>query len=90
MASRDGREGSVTVHQDVSLYAGLLGAGQRATVSLAGGRRAWVQVARGSVIINGVLLGEGDGAAVIEESRIEASGPEGSSQGGQVLVFDLA
>jgi redox-sensitive bicupin YhaK (pirin superfamily) len=90
VASRDGREGSVTVHQDVNLYSALLGAGQRAAVPLATGRRAWVQVARGSVTVNGVALGEGDGASVVEESQIEASGPEGSSQEAEVLVFDLA
>ncbi|MGH7293887.1 MAG: pirin family protein, partial [Polyangiaceae bacterium] len=61
VASRDGREGSVTVHQDVSLYVALLGPGQAVKAALAPGRRAWVQVARGSVTSTGQVLGEGDG-----------------------------
>jgi redox-sensitive bicupin YhaK (pirin superfamily) len=89
VASRDGREGSVTVHQDVSLYGGLFGPGQRAEVALGKGRRAWVQVARGAVTVNGVVLGEGDGAAIEQESQITVEGREGSQEG-EVLVFDLA
>ncbi len=85
VASRDGREGSVTVHQDVSLYAGTFGAQQSAELSLAPGRRAWVQVARGALAVNGVPLTEGDGAAVEDEQllRLVASRPS------EVLVFDL-
>jgi hypothetical protein len=86
VASRDGREGSVTVHQDVSLYAGLLGAGQKATVELAPGRRAWVQVARGSVAVDGQALGEGDGAAIDGQANVTIEGRDAS----EVLVFDLA
>jgi redox-sensitive bicupin YhaK (pirin superfamily) len=89
VASRDGREGSVTVHQDVSLYSGVFGAAQRAEMALGTGRRAWVQVARGSVTVNGVVLGEGDGAAVEQESQITVQGNEGGPEG-EVLVFDLA
>ncbi len=88
VASRDGREGSVTVHQDVSLYSGIFGSGQRAEVALGKGRRAWVQVARGGATVNGVTLAEGDGAAIEEEARVTVEGREGS-QVGEVLVFDL-
>ena len=88
VASRDGREGSVTVHQDVSLYSGIFGSGQRAEVALGKGRRAWVQVARGGATVNGVTLAEGDGAAIEEEARITVEGREGSPEG-EVLVFDL-
>jgi redox-sensitive bicupin YhaK (pirin superfamily) len=88
VASRDGRAGSVTVHQDVSLYAGIFGAGQRAETSLAKGRRAWVQVARGAVTVNGAALAEGDGAAVDEESTVVVEGRE-TSKDSEVLVFDL-
>ena len=86
VASRDGREGSVRVHQDVDLYATLLDAGQRAELDLAPGRHAWVQVVRGEVTLNGQALHEGDGAQVSEERELalEASGPA------EVLVFDLA
>jgi hypothetical protein len=86
VASRDGREGSVTVHQDVSLYAGLLGPGQKTTVALAPGRRAWVQVAKGAVAVDGQALGEGDGAAIEGQTAVTVEGRDAS----EVLVFDLA
>ncbi len=86
VASRDGREGSVTVHQDVSLYAGLLGEGEGARVAISKGRTAWVQVASGRVAVNGVGLGEGDGAAVKDETELEIVGREPS----EILLFDLA
>ena len=77
--------GSVTVHQNVSLYAGFLGEGERATVEISKGRTAWVQVASGGITINGIALGEGDGAAVKEETALEIAGTQAS----EVLVFDL-
>ena len=61
VGSRDGRDGSVTIHQDVDLYATVLADGQRVGHELAGGRRAWVQVARGSVKLNERQLYPGDG-----------------------------
>ena len=88
VASRDGREGSVTVHQDLSLYAGVLGAGQSAEVSLAPGRRAWVQVARGAVTVNGTALSAGDGASIEGVSRIAIEGRE-AGKDSEVLLFDL-
>jgi hypothetical protein len=87
-ASRDGRDGSITIHQGVSLYAGLLAAGETATVALAPGRSAWVQVARGAVALAGHHLREGDGAAVTGERTLALAG-EGAHPG-EVLVFDLA
>jgi redox-sensitive bicupin YhaK (pirin superfamily) len=85
VASRDGRDGSVTLHQDVALYAGVLDEGQRAELALAPGRHSWVHVARGAVTVNGQRLGEGDGAAVSDERTLAVEG-----HGGEVLVFDLA
>jgi redox-sensitive bicupin YhaK (pirin superfamily) len=85
VASRDGREGSLTLHQDVALWAGVLDEGQRAEVALAPGRHAWVHVARGAVTVNGRALGEGDGAALSDERAVALEG-----RGGEVLVFDLA
>jgi quercetin 2,3-dioxygenase len=85
VASRDGREGSVTLHQDVSLYAGVLAEGQRAELALGPGRHAWVHVARGAATVNGRRLGEGDGAALTDERTVAVDG-----HGGEVLVFDLA
>jgi quercetin 2,3-dioxygenase len=85
VASQDGRDGSLTVHQDVSVYDGLLESGERADFSLAPGRHAWVQVTRGTVTLNGETLKAGDGAAVSEESKLRLEG----GQGGEVLLFDL-
>ncbi len=84
VASRDGRDGSLTLHQDVALYAGVLDEGQKAEVALAPGRHAWVHVARGAVTVNGQRLGVGDGAAVSDERTLAVEG-----HGGEVLVFDL-
>jgi redox-sensitive bicupin YhaK (pirin superfamily) len=86
VASRDGREGSVTIHQDVSLWAAKLQPGKAAGHKLAPGRRAWLQVARGDAVLNGTRLGAGDGAAITDETRLEL----GTDKGGEVLLFDLA
>jgi quercetin 2,3-dioxygenase len=85
VASGDGRDGSLTLHQDVALWAGVLDDGQRAEIALAAGRHAWVHVARGAVSVNGRRLGEGDGAALSDERALALEG-----HGGEVLVFDLA
>uniref|UniRef100_UPI0030DC82E5 pirin family protein n=1 Tax=Oculatella sp. LEGE 06141 TaxID=1828648 RepID=UPI0030DC82E5 len=83
IASQDGREGSVTVHQDLNLYATVLAPGE--SVSLPeSDRHFWVQVARGSVLLNSKLLHQGDGAAV-EGEALEFVGEENA----EVLVFDL-
>jgi quercetin 2,3-dioxygenase len=86
VASRDGREGSISFHQDASVYAAALGPGQRATLPLAPGRAAWVQVATGALTLNGQRLSAGDGAAVTDEKALELVGVED----GEALVFDLA
>jgi redox-sensitive bicupin YhaK (pirin superfamily) len=86
IASRDGREGSVTVHQDVSLYSAILEPGQSVEQPLAPGRHAWVHVAKGAVELNGVAMKAGDGAALSEEQRVQLKGTEPS----EVLLFDLA
>ena len=86
LASRDGRDGSLQVQQDVDLWVTLLEAGERRTLALRPGRHAWVHVARGSASVNGKALGEGDGAAISGEDALTLVG-----QGpGEVLVFDLA
>jgi quercetin 2,3-dioxygenase len=86
VASPDGRDGSVTIHTDARLYAGLLEQGESAELELAPGRHAWVQVARGAVSVNGQELGAGDGAALSEETRVSVRGISSS----ELLVFDLA
>lgn len=86
IASRDGRERSLTIHQDAAIYATTLSAGHAAEHAIESTRRAWVQVAGGSVTLNGHTLDAGDGAAVTNESRIELVGVKDA----EVLVFDLA
>ncbi|HEY6105520.1 MAG TPA: pirin family protein [Anaeromyxobacteraceae bacterium] len=86
VASPDGADGSVTVHQDVRLYAALLARGEAATHPLAQGRHAWVQVIRGEVEASGERLAAGDGAAVSGEPALSLRGVAEA----EVLVFDLA
>jgi len=86
VASSDGREGSVVVHQDVSLYLAELGPDARVVHALAPGRHAWLQVTRGSVALGAQRLEAGDGAAVSDEPRLELAGGEA----GELLLFDLA
>lgn len=86
VASRDGREGSVTVHQDAALFVAVLEAGERVTHALAPARHAWLQVVRGTVTLNDQVLHAGDGAAVSEEAALAITGQEPA----EVLLFDLA
>jgi redox-sensitive bicupin YhaK (pirin superfamily) len=67
LASRDGKEGSVRINQDVQLYVTLLQPGEEVVTELAGGRHGWLQVAKGAVELNGQKLGPGDGAAISNE-----------------------
>jgi redox-sensitive bicupin YhaK (pirin superfamily) len=68
IASADGRDGSVTIHQDVNLYAALLESGEEINCVIPPGRHAWLQVARGNAVANGLKLTHGDGLAVTNES----------------------
>lgn len=86
VASPDGADGSLKIHTDARLYAGLLDKGQRTELGVLPGRGAWVQVARGKVLVNGVALEAGDGASLDEESTVKLEGVEPA----EVLVFDLA
>lgn len=83
IASPDGRDGSVTIHQDARVYAARLNGAEVAHI-LAPNRRAWVQVARGTVALNGRHLAAGDGAAVENETSLQITG-----QGAELLLFDL-
>ncbi len=85
LASKDGREGSLQVAQDVDVWMTQLGKGERRELPLAPGRHAWIHVARGSASLNGTSLGEGDGAGISDEGALRLTG-EGASE---VLVFDL-
>jgi len=84
IASRDGRDGSVTIHQDADVYAALLN-GEEIVFPLRPQRHAWVQVARGTVSVNGRELGPGDAAAVSAEEQVRL----GPGQDAEVLLFDL-
>lgn len=86
IASADGREGSVTVNQDASIYASILEEGEEVTKSLDPQRHAWIQVARGEVEVNGNQLVQGDGAAVSEEEELKIS----ATAPAEILLFDLA
>jgi redox-sensitive bicupin YhaK (pirin superfamily) len=86
VASRDGRDGSVTLHQDVRVYAAELAPAERTSHTLGKDRAAWVQIISGKATINGQALGAGDGAALAEEEKIELVG-DGDTE---LLLFDLA
>jgi redox-sensitive bicupin YhaK (pirin superfamily) len=88
VASPDGADGSVSIHQDARLYATLLGAGQAVTHALASGRHAWVHVAKGAIALNGAAMRAGDGAAISDERELRIEGAAGSEPA-DVLVFDL-
>lgn len=84
----DGREGAVTLAQDVALYASVLAPAERVSHELAAGRHAWVQVVRGTVTVNGQPLTAGDGAALSDERH--ASIAAGTDLASEILLFDLA
>ena len=86
IVSGDGREGSVTIHQDADLYATVLSEGASVTRTLAKGRLAWVQVARGEVELNGEILRAGDGASVRDETALTLKGRAAESE---VILFDM-
>lgn len=85
LASPDGREGSIRIHQDASIHGVLLSPGARVSHAVHEGRRAWLQVARGAVSVNGQRLGRGDGAGVERQSQLVIEGIEDA----ELLLFDL-
>ncbi|WP_448572389.1 pirin family protein [Trichothermofontia sp.] len=87
IGSRDGREGSVIIHQDVSLYATQLNANEDVVHALAADRVAWIQVARGAISLNGQALTAGDGAAIAAVPELTFQGHAASSE---LLLFDMA
>jgi redox-sensitive bicupin YhaK (pirin superfamily) len=85
VASRGGRDGSVSIHQDADVWLGRLDAKATATHALSAGRHAWLQVAEGELTLNGQRLEAGDGAALSEENGLNLKAVKPS----QVLLFDL-
>jgi redox-sensitive bicupin YhaK (pirin superfamily) len=86
VASRDGRDGSVVVHQDADLYCALLAAGNEVTHPTERTRKGWVQVASGAVTVNGEQLAAGDGAAIAYEDSVAIR----ASADSELLLFDMA
>ena len=85
IASTDGRDESVKLNQDVSLFASILAAGEEVSREMDPGRYAWIQVARGAVDVNGELANQGDGLVVVAESNLKIRAQESA----EVLLFDL-
>jgi len=85
LASRDGREGSVQVEQDVSVWMTLLGKDESRELPLGPGRHAWVHMARGSAWVNGTPLREGDGSGLSGEAGLKLNRADAA----EILVFDL-
>ena len=86
VASKDGRDGSVTVHQNVDVWAARLSPEEQAVFSLKPNRGAWIQMARGAGMLNGTLLRAGDGAAANQEELLEIKAVDEV----EFLMFDLA
>lgn len=85
VASRDGREDSVTIHQDAAIYAATLAAGAEIEFRPKDARQYWLQMARGSLVLNGLDLAAGDGVAISEEPRLWLRGRDTA----EFLLFDL-
>jgi redox-sensitive bicupin YhaK (pirin superfamily) len=85
IASPDGREGSVRIHQDAIIYAALLDGDETATTAIAPGRKAYVHVAQGAVTVNGQELGSGDALKISGEREVSLE----NGTGAEILLFDL-
>jgi hypothetical protein len=86
IASHDASDGSVKINQDARLYVSLLKPGAEVAHNFESGRHGWLQVARGSIEVNGKKLVQGDGAAISDEKSVDIKGVEDA----EVLLFDLA
>ncbi|NEP00222.1 MAG: pirin family protein [Symploca sp. SIO2E9] len=86
VAAKDGRDGALTVRQDVNLYVAVINKGDRLWHTLEPQRYAWLQVARGAITFNGLTLNTSDGAAISEETNLAITATEDA----EILLFDLA
>ena len=86
VVSPDGRDGSLSIRQDATMYAALLAKGERVEHALAPGRRAWLQVARGEATLNDTKLAAGDGAAITNEAKLALT----ATSDAELILFDLA
>ncbi|MGZ3159242.1 MAG: pirin family protein, partial [Burkholderiaceae bacterium] len=85
IASPQGQQGSVTIHQDAKVYAGLFDGAERALFKVESGHKVYVHVARGQVNVNGNVLMAGDALKAVDENEIEIK----DGQQAEVLLFDL-
>ncbi len=92
VGSRDGRDGSVTIHQDVNLYLASLSQGDRLTHQISDNRVVWLQVTKGAVLVNDRFLQAGDGAAIFDENQItlEYRPDAENNSDSEIMLFDLA
>jgi redox-sensitive bicupin YhaK (pirin superfamily) len=86
VGAKDACDGTLKIHQNVDLYSTILSDGDEVSLPLRDGRRAWVQVAQGSVLINGSQLNPGDGAAITDDDVVSLS----ATSAAEVLIFDMA
>jgi len=86
VSSRDGRDGSVLIHQDADIYASILDEDEAVSHGLAAGRHGWIQVVRGGAEVNGKSLRAGDGAAASGLPTLQITG---AADGTEILLFDL-
>ncbi len=86
VASRDGRQGSVTVHQDLNLYSSLLSAGDEVPYAIPPGRHAWIQLVQGTLQVGPITMQAGDGLAISDESQLMLT----TATTAHFLVFDLS
>ncbi len=86
VGSADARDGSVVVYQDVKIFASLLNSGERLAYVMQSGRKAWLQIVRGAVEVNGQSLTAGDGAAVTGEPELNVTAKADTTE---LLLFDL-
>lgn len=85
IASRDGRDGSLVIHQDAAIHASILSPGHTLSHDLRAGRGAWVQVVAGALAVNGQVLSAGDGVAIENEPAVTLA----SENGAEIVLFDL-
>jgi hypothetical protein len=85
IVSGDGRDGSLSIHQDADLYATVLYPGETVEHRYAPGRNGWIQLARGAVTVNNTALAAGDGAAIANEDRLTIRGESAA----EILLFDM-
>jgi redox-sensitive bicupin YhaK (pirin superfamily) len=86
IGSKDGRDGSITIHQDINLYASILEQGDVVNYHVSSHRYAWLQIAEGEVVFNGQELKAGDGVQITGEEKLEIS----TNLNAEILLFDLA